>query len=286
MGLNYKSRLKLVPAVGIMLLAGSCAVAPTRKFVRTEPGYDQALQEASAIGIVSDACLVRDGLGGKDYISVEDSRQIEQYMLGGAAATLESKGYLVPVRLFPLVGGFKATTSTFSVADRKGGQVTSRTPPFYDSDTTRSDAAFGQAITAVTRRTLTALEQKSEPPSDVFRRDELTMEHLKVIRDRTKVDRLLVIIGNGRKISGTKSAAQGCGTTVLSLVCSGGMFAITAHEVSAFDTYMALINLDSGRIVWANDLRLKEGDPTERGYYAGRWAKQLLYHFPARTGSS
>ena len=284
--MKAKRFLRLVPVIGILILASSCAVAPSRKYVRTEFGYEQTLHEAGAVGIVTDACLVRDGLGGVDCISIEDSRAIEGYMLEGAAASLESKGYQVPVQLSPFVGGFKTTSSTFSVADRQGGQVSNLPPPFYESDAAKSNPAFGQAVALVTRRVLTALEQKSEPPSDVFLRDQLILEDLRTIRDQTKVDRLLVVIGNGRSVSGTKSFLQGCGTGVASLLCSGGLFMFSTHEVSSLDTFMALINLDSGRIVWANDLRMTKGDPTKRGYYIKGWSQNLLYHFPSKAGSS
>jgi hypothetical protein len=260
-------------------------MAPTKKYIKTGPGYPDAIQRSGGLGIVADVCIVRDVLAGSDCISIEDSQMIENYMLDGAGQYMEKKGYVVRSRLSPFVGAFKSSGMTFKTRDHKDADAVDQTPPFYVSDTMKEDKELNLALSTVIRRTLAALEQKSETPSEVFLRDDTIPEHLSSIAQKTDTDHLLVIVGNGRKVSGAKSCIEGCGTGALTLILSGGMFMVSAHDVSTFDTYMALVDLDTGKIEWSNSLRLEKGDPTERDYYIKRWSRTMLYHFPEKGGA-
>ena len=61
-----------------------------------------------------------------------------------------------------------------------------------------------------------------------------------------------------------------------------GMVTVSAHNTSFLDSYIALIHLTDGEVVWSNSLRLSN-NPADRGIYAGGWSRMVLYHFPDRN---
>jgi hypothetical protein len=286
--MRYRQFYLIAMSIFLAFLLSSCSAAPTKKFIRTEPAYPP-IQWIDSIGVLADVCLARDVLAGPDYISVEDSRLTEQYILDGTTAYLEQKGYRIGTTLSPFVGAFKTPKMEFKVALRQGSDVLTQTPPFFVSDTLRNDEEFIQALGLITDRTLKAVGQSQYSPSEIFLRDELLDRSLKTTIQRTHLRYLLVVIGNGQNVSGAKSflqrAASGLVTGIGSLALSSGsvMGVATIGNVSYIDSFVGLIDLETGKILWSNSLRLTKGKLAKRDYYLKKWAPGLLYHFPKKS---
>ena len=107
-------------------------------------------------------------------------------------------------------------------------------------------------------------------------------EDLKLIRERQAVRYLLVVMGDGKIVSAGKQTGQVVGTALLSTVMTLGMVTVTAHNISFLDSYIGLLDLQTGEMLWTNSLRLGQ-NPADDGLYKGVWPRMLLYHLPDRA---
>jgi hypothetical protein len=49
------------------------------------------------------------------------------------------------------------------------------------------------------------------------------------------------------------------------------------------DNYAALVDVETGDILWGSSSRSKGGGLTDKGYYSDKWAPEALSHLPSRT---
>ncbi|MBA3028731.1 MAG: hypothetical protein FP816_07970 [Desulfobacteraceae bacterium] len=267
----------------MFLLLSSCATkpkAPIKDFVRTAASSEESLARVETIGIINDVCLVRDITGNDDYVSIEDSKLAEAHMTKSACAYMEQKGYTVKVHLSPFVGGFKTPDKETKVADCKGGDVTMHGAPFYTHDTIREDKPFQESLIHSIRKALAAVDQMKKSPSEAISFDDETQKYLKHIADHENIDTALFIIGNGVIVSTGKSVGQAVATGMLTGILTMGMVTYSKYDVSYLDSYIVLVDLKSGKMLWSNSFRKKQIDPTEEEFYTKNWAATALYHLP------
>lgn len=276
-------RLRNLFIVILSLLLFSCATAPTKRFMRTGPSYEQSISEVMRVAIINDVCICRDVAGSNDYWSIEDSQAAESFMLEGAKQYLEQKGYHVVSQMCPFVGAFKKSEMLDKVAQREGTEVSDKYPPFYISESLNIDEPYKQALIKVIRQVLQSVEQKKSSPSEVFLSNLDIQESLDIIAKRIDTDTVLFLIGNGTIVPKGKSAAQGIATGVLTTLLTMGMFTYSQWSVSYLDTFAGLVNLRTGEVLWSNSLRLEGGGLTDKEYYSKRWSQNVLYHIPSRS---
>jgi len=275
-------RLKSLFIIILSLLLSSCATAPTKRFVRTGPNYKQSISKVTEVAIINDVCIWRDNVGSDDYWSIKDSQIAESFMLEGAKEYLRQKGYHIVFQISPFVGAFKKPEMLFRVAQREGAKILNKHPPFYISESLNTDEPYKQALIKVIRQVLQSVEQEKLPPSEVFLSKADIQQSLDIIANRIGADTALFLIGNGVIVSKSKSVAQAIATGILTTALTMGMFTYSQWNVSYLDTFVGLVNLKTGEVLWSNSLRLEGGDLTDRKYYLKRWAQNLLYHIPSR----
>jgi hypothetical protein len=266
----------LLAFLGVM--AGCVSAPPSNKFVIIDPTWTSTVQRINSVAIIGDVCLVRDVINADDYVCVADSRGADSLMLASAKASMEQKGYRVPCLLAPFVGSFKLAGKTEHVAREKGAEVTERVPPFYVEASLAGDAEYQEALRTVLTQTVAAVGQKKLPRSEVFGPG--AAASAAVIAQRTKADAALILVGNGVLVPGAKSNGQACLTGCATSIMTLGMFTYMQSERTFLDSYVALVDLSTGSLVWSNSGRLVNGNPTEPDYYTKRWAQFLLYHLP------
>ncbi len=92
--------------------SGVVACAPSSKYVQADWNRFEAGNGGgppATLGVVVDVAIVFDGVGGYDYVAVQESRRAATLMLAATAECLEAKGYEVPLRTNPFVGAFRVS---------------------------------------------------------------------------------------------------------------------------------------------------------------------------------
>ncbi len=279
--MSARNLLLLALAVVATLLLSSCSFGPPSQFIDTGPSYEQAISDVRAVSIIGDVCLRRDSSAG-DYIMVYESKSAGSYLIRGAGDYLGKKGYLVSSRLSPFVGAFKGRATTWRVADRRDSEITDRSAPFFVSPEVADDPSLEEALKRIITAVRAAVGQDAIPPHRVFSSTATVRGDLLTIGDHVGSAYVLVAIVDGESVSGAKSSAQGCLTGAATSVLTGGLVSVSVEQCSNTTSYVALIDLASGELLWSNTVEMSEGDPTSVHYYGGIWAAQLLHHLPSR----
>ncbi|MFO1431925.1 MAG: hypothetical protein U1F76_17595 [Candidatus Competibacteraceae bacterium] len=270
-------------AILVILLLSACATGPTRQFVKTGLGYDARIPSVKRIAIITDVCLQRDVLTGDRYWSIKDSRAAEQYMTESAKTYMISKGYEVVFLEAPLVGAFKNQNESFKFALEEGGEVREMHPPLFVAEGLATEQAYRQSLMTIVPGILKTVDQISKP-SSAFCCTAVDMKQaLDVISKRTGGDAILFLIGNGIIVPTGKSVTEGIVTGAITTALTLGMFTYSQWSVSYLDTHAALVDANTGEVLWSNSLRLKGGGFTEKDYYAEKWPKNILYHMPSKV---
>lgn len=269
----------------LILFLSSCATKPRPpiiKSVRLGYTYEERIPQVKNIGIINDICLVRDAVGSDDYISIEDSKLAESFMLKSAKVYLEQKGYQVDFHSSPFVCAFKTPEKEFKVADSKGAEVLDQHSPFFTSESLSDDKAYKQSLIYAIRQVQQAVEQKQKAPSEIVLFDEKTQKSFKLIAEHTKTETVLFLIGNGVIVPGGKSFGQAVATGVITGVFTMGMVSYSRYNVSYLDTYVGLVDLKNGEMLWSNSFGWKQVNPIKQDFYLSRWARTALYYIPTK----
>jgi hypothetical protein len=254
-----------------MVLTGC---SPTNKYVRTAPGYENSVGKIDKVTIVSDACLAVDTFGSGNYFSIKESVEAESYMLQAAATYLAGKGYLVKGKLSPFACGFKDKDLKFKIADDRGLDVKDASPPFSISKELEGDKEYREALLNIVR-TLQPLSERMQNNSNEFTLSGANIDiSLKIVSDRLKSDTAIIMIGNGTVVPAGKQITQALGTAILTL----GM--VSVRNVSYVDSWITILDLKSGSVLWSNSMRLKYMENTDT--FFEKWANIMLYHLPGK----
>jgi len=117
-----------------------------------------------------------------------------------------------------------------------------------------------------------------EPP---FSADPYLAKSLKIISDYTGQDMILFMIGNGTVVPVSKTIIQGVTIGLLTALVTFGYFYYYIYETSVFDSYIGLLDLNSGELLWTNYMNFSGSQPDAQDFYSDLWAENMLYYFPA-----
>jgi hypothetical protein len=263
----------------LALLGTSCA--PSKMFVRTIDAYENRISKSERVGIINDVCLELDPLFKKDYILLDDSKIAAILMADEAKKSLEMKGYTVDFVSSPFVGSFLVSNDSCRVADEKGGEIHTINPPFYFEDSLTTNELYVSSLLDVFKEVCFTMAGNNEP---AFSTNPDLRKGLQVIANRTGNDKILFMIGNGRIVPIGKSILEGVTIGLATALVTFGMFTYYFYDVSYMDSYLALLDLNTGDLLWSNFMRLTDSDPSRSQFYSQIWSKNLLYYYPLREG--
>lgn len=265
--------------ITIFFLAVSCA--PTKTFVRTTTDNETFISKTEHVGIINDVCLELDPLFKKDYVLLDDSKVAASYMVNEAKSYLEKKGYTVDYSLSPFVGSFLPHDDIYRLADEKGGEIRVVNPPFYFDDADSIEDAYLNAMMHILNEVYYTMSNNYNP---VFTSEPALKESLNVIANYTGEDKIMFIIGNGKVVPVGKTLLQGVTLGVLTALVTFGTITYYFYDVSNFNTYVMLLDLHTGEMLWSNSMNIMDNDPRTAAYYEKCWSKNLLYYYPVREG--
>lgn len=272
-------KLSLFAIVIISFLAVSCA--PSKMFVRTTTDNEARISKDEHIGIINDVCLQINPLFKKDYVLLDDSKVASTFMISETKNYLEKKGYTVDYSLSPFVGCFLPHETTFRLADEKGGEIRMENPPFSFDETDSIDDEYINAMMHILNEVYYIM---SNNYVEVFSSEPKLREDLKTIFNYTAQNKMLFMIGNGTIVPPGKSILEGVSLGILSSLLTFGMYTYYIYDVSNFNSYIMLLDLHTGEVLWSNSMNLTESDPRREAFYKQSWAENLLYYYPVREG--
>lgn len=266
-----------------VLSACSTVSPPPTPFTRSAASYDAKQSEIRNIAVIADACLIRDEGGSEDYWLINDSRTAGRHMLDGTEAYLKGKGYKVDFAEAPFVCAYKYGTGKMNAAADPGGQVSAKEPPLFEAEGLARDPAYRQSLITLINATQGAVKQVERSPSHVCCKTPPLKRDLDTVAKATGGDAILFLVGDGVVVPEEKSVAQGVATGAATAVMTLGLGSYAQWNVSYMDNYAALVDVETGDILWGSSSRSKGGGLTDKGYYSDKWAPEALSHLPSRT---
>ena len=274
-----KRKLSTQLIVLLALLATSCA--PSKMFVRTEDAFQSRISKSERVGIIDDVCLQMDALFKRNYVLLDDSKVAAVLMADEAKKSLELKGYSVDFISSPFVGSFLNPADSFRVAYEKGAEIKKINPPFYFDDSLATDKEYCNSLLDVFNEVYLIMAGNNEP---IFSTNQDLRNRLQVIANRTGDDKVLFVIGNGAIVPVVKSILEGVTIGLATALLTFGSFTYYFYDVSYMDSYLALLDLHTGDLLWSNSMRLTDSDPSREQFYSHTWSENLLYYYPVKEG--
>jgi hypothetical protein len=274
-----KFNLSTQVVIFLALLTTSCA--PSKMFVRTDDTFQNRISKSERVGIINDVCLQFDPLFKRDYVLLDDSKVAAVLMADEAKKSLEMKGYSVNLVSSPFVGSFLNPADSFRIAYEKGAEISKINPPFYFEDSIATDEVYVSSLLDVFNEVYFTMVGNNQP---IFSTDSVLRQDLQLIADRTGDDKILFMIGNGAIVPVGKSILEGVTIGLATALLTFGSFTYYFYDVSYMDSYLALLDLNTGDLLWSNSMRLTDSDPSRESFYSGTWSKNLLYYYPVKEG--
>jgi len=276
---ELKNRPVLIIFILLAIFATSCA--PSKMFVRTNDSYQTRISKSERVGIINDVCLELDPLFKRDYFLLDDSKVAAVLMAGEAKRSLEMKGYSVDFVSSPFVGSFLNPADSFRIAYERGAEIRKINPPFFFEDSIAADEVYVNSLLDVFNEVYFTMAGNNEHS---FSTNSDLSSCLQIIADRTGDDKILFMIGNGTIVPVGKSILEGVTIGLATALLTFGSFTYYFYDVSYIDSYLALLDLNTGDLLWTNSMRLTDSDPSREQFYSQIWSKNLLYYYPVREG--
>lgn len=263
-------------------LAGGCAARrPPSQFIQVG-AHPNDLPPVAKVLVVGDVVLVRNAALTDDYVILDASLSSARLMRDRAAAELRNKGYLTDASIGPLVAFYKAPELTFPTRQSENPPTLVQPVPLACPTEIETDTEFRDALKILLSHIVLTVEKQGVNHEKMFAADEVAQKALRTVASRQHADALLLTAGHGRLVSGGKQLAEGLATGLITSAMTLGMVTVTSHHVTWLDTYVALVDLRNGGMLWSNSLRLTQGDPRNEEYYKN-WAWNLLSELPSAT---
>lgn len=230
----------------------------------------------------------------KDYVCVEDSRQIEAHMVSSLTSYFDNIGYEVSECCTPFVGSFKSAEETFVVRQQRKDKSADVSPPFFIEDDVPENGGCQEAFARVIREILSDVEQKENPPADIFNANETIREDLRLLQEHLQTRYVLVVIGDGKSVPGLTTFTQRFATGMATGLLTGGALMVSVGNISYIDTYAAIIDLAEGELLWSNSLRLTGGKVCKEAFYSAwneklhtysGWVQNVFFHIPVKSST-
>jgi hypothetical protein len=249
--------------------------------VRTTTNHEERISKTEHIGVISDVCIQLDPLFKKDYVLLDNSKLAAPFMADAAKNYLEQRGYTVNYTASPFVGSFLPNDEYFRLADERGGEIRTVSPPFYFDDSDSIDETYLNAMLKILNEVHFVMTNNYNP---LFTSDTTLRANLETIATYSGQDQIFFMIGNGIKVPTEKTIIKSVTIGLLTALISFGTITYYIYDTSYLNSYIMLLDLHTGEMLWSNSMRLTDYDPDKEAFYKKMWPENLLYHFPYREG--
>ena len=260
------------------LLSGCADYGSNKQVVRIGPSQYTKILNQKRVAIIADVGLRRNDNTAGSYFSINDSKTSAQSMIESAKTYLTTNGYDVIFAEAETIGSYLEAADSIKFAAEKGGRVGEMFPPLFVAESLETDPIYRQSLTKMIHSTLNEVGQKTKPSSDVWSYNADIKDALRVISQKTGANAILFLVGNGSIVSGGERVAQQIVTGLITGILTQGMLVYTQWNISFLDTYAALVDTETGELLWSKSLRLKGKEFTDRNSYS-KWPHYILQDY-------
>lgn len=286
-----KSSCRIMFVAGVlvassMLLGCATLQVPTSAGVLLPGSPDVTAMKTNRYVAMCDAVVSQYSSFGKDPINLDLSMTVAHLTVEAVKRHLQTNGYRVIDAVVPILGGFYTRTNLFSVSGSDISPGKQLSPPFYTAGHIAADPEYDGAIRDLSLGVWTAFSwARDAKPFQYFTAQAVKETTIKVLADRTHADAIVVVLQNGVRVgAGTIVGQEVAGSVAVAVLSLGTMSGTVGHKTSALDSYIAIVDLHTGAISWANSRRFTRGRSMfEKDYYLSDWPHYMLYHVPGMT---
>ncbi len=234
------------PVVLFCTVFFSCS--PYSSYIRVNPLLQKCIDAIDTIVVFTDAAVAVDN--GKGYYSEQSSSTLDSLIFQGVRESLTQKGYVVR-QLYPIfLGSFE--DSTLPVPVKPSGEHlvhTTRRPCLLQNKLSTNQRG---ALRRTCRRLFlkTVFGTCPEPLLPIS--NPAVGADLQTVQKIIGHDHVLFVFHQTMVVNPDGAGGVLIGSIVLSTVLSGGLFTVGIMPKSTPHTYIALLQLSTGRILWSD----------------------------------
>ena len=214
-------------------------------------GYTSAMKRDTKIALISDSCIFHDEVGeDNDYLSIYKSKKSTTLLNNVVKEKFNKNGLHVNYLENRIICGSSEKPSTdIKIKIDENSSIQRASIPYFYQEI--ADKKYKKALKNIlVNAHKTALKQKNF--EEFFFLDKSIKKSLKIIKDKSQQNKLLVLINNGTEVSAGKSIGQ----AVLSTIMTFGI--LSSRNVDFIDSYAVLIDLEEKKVLWRSSVRLKK----------------------------
>lgn len=272
-----------------------------KKYIRISPDFGSISSNIDTITVFSDALVAIDVR--RDYYSAKTSLVIDSLILKATSQTLSKKGYQVKTVEPFLMGSFMDTILTVPFKSMNSDIInTTVLPCVFPNQLTCYQV---KAVKNINRKLYQSLAfskyigDKSLPLTTEIKSD------LQTISDLINGNYAMFIFHQAGLVNADLMSLLGIAQFALTGLATGGSYFAAVVKTNVFHTYIILIELSSGKIIWSNYrdyfvtpekpmFQLAQGKgnnitdyikPDSLSFILKKWSKSCFSHFPEKSSS-
>jgi len=243
---NTMEMNKIAILTGVVIFLISCS--SNRQFVRISPEFQTIREHIDTIAVISDALVGIDETN--DYYSANASYVLDSLILYGVTNSLSKKGYTaIPIESC-FMGSFMDTLLTVPLKPLNEYSIQSKILPY--SFTCKSSLSQKDALRRISRKLYLNLVYADPEKQNSLSLTDQTRTDLDTISIFTKSKYAFFVFHQAGLVNPVLTAGVALGSLAMTMLLSGGMIIGYATKFSAFHTYLILLDLSTGKVVWSN----------------------------------
>lgn len=242
-----------------------CGTVP--KLHQTSSNYNEIIKEKNDVLVIIDTCLYIDEVGdASDNFNVHNSVFINDLISTEIKSKFSDNTLNIKEIITPTMCGFypKDILNIKLKVDKDSPIVYSHLPYNLDKNI---DIEYKEKLLRLMKSLYINV---SNPRLVEFSLDSNLKDDLEYIKDKAKVNKILIITNQGNYISTGKRISQGLGTFVMTLGVA------TAWNNSLFNSYVSLIDIDKEEIIWKSAVAFRNNSFLEDNFIKEHYKKTIL----------
>lgn len=274
----------------IVILLLSCSY---KKLVRISPDFESSLNNIDTITVISDALVAIDAKN--DYYSADASLFLNSIILNSITNNLSLKGYKTKPFKPTLMGAFIDTITNLPLKNIDTNQIVMSKLPYAFKNVMSENQL--KALQNTTRRIYLSLIFSNQKSINILHVDNSLRNDLDTISKLINGNYALFVLHQTAIVHPFMSSGLPLLTAASSLAASSGSFLLLVWKQNISLSYLAFVDLSSGKILWSNFnkqqisssslFQVAKNNKANVDQYAEidtnfRWSRWALKNFPKK----
>ncbi len=243
----------------VLICTAGCVTSPSSRYVfeQRQPGTDA---RGGKILVVTDICVKRNFTkdhGKGEYVSVFDSRRASRKAREAFTAFLLSERFPEPQSISMAIGGHSNDQVEYNICEYPLGSGTIAKPPFWINPAWQRQFPANAATHACDLlRPISTVFHDHPNEAHALAKRKSFQAAIQALKDTYHCDAVLLVVGEGKLISVREQMKEVLPQAIISAVVTLGTVSFAVYHVNYITLHAALVDADSGEIVWANRVHL------------------------------